>query len=162
MTHRTRREVLNATALALVAAPMAARAAVIKGALPWLQERTQPPPVVDPSGWQYFTVDEAEAVEALVNRLIPPEPETPGGKEAGCAVFIDRQLAGPYGKFDGLYTSGPFHDGTEQQDPQSATTPAEHYRAAIAALDRHCRKTYGDKPFTQRWRSAPTCRLSIR
>ncbi len=33
-------------------------------------------------------------MEAIVDRIIPPDPETPGGKDAGCAVFIDRQLKG--------------------------------------------------------------------
>jgi Gluconate 2-dehydrogenase subunit 3 len=37
---------------------------------------------------------EGAAVEALMDRLIPPDPDTPGGKDTGCAVFIDRQLAG--------------------------------------------------------------------
>ena len=32
----------------------------------------------------------------------------PGGKQSGCAVFIDRQLSGPYGTNDGLYMQGPF------------------------------------------------------
>jgi hypothetical protein len=31
-------------------------------------------------------------MEALVDRLIPPDPETPGGKDAGCAIFTDRQM----------------------------------------------------------------------
>src|SRR5271155_2439750 len=38
------------------------------------------------------------AVEALMDRLIPPDPNTPGGKDTGCAVFIDRQLAGALGR----------------------------------------------------------------
>src|SRR6516165_10997218 len=51
-----------------------------------------------PGPWVYFTPEEGAAIEALVDRLIPPDPQTPGGKDAGCAVFIDRQLAGPYGR----------------------------------------------------------------
>ena len=47
--------------------------------------------------WAFFTAEEGAAVEALVDRLIPPDAETPGGKDCGCAVFIDRQLAGDYG-----------------------------------------------------------------
>jgi hypothetical protein len=39
--------------------------------------------------------DEARAIEAIVDRIIPPDDETPGGKDAGCAVFIDRQLKAP-------------------------------------------------------------------
>jgi gluconate 2-dehydrogenase gamma chain len=56
--------------------------------------------------WQYFTSAEARALEALADRIIPPDAETPGGKDAGCVVFLDRQLAGPYGRQEGLYVSG--------------------------------------------------------
>ncbi len=81
-------------------------------------------------------------MEALVERLIPPDPQTPGGKGAGCAVFIDRQLAGGYGHNEGLYAQGPFEKGAKQQGPQSAQGPADLYRAALAALDRYCRSNY--------------------
>jgi gluconate 2-dehydrogenase gamma chain len=71
--------------------------------------------------------------------LIPPDPQTPGGKDAGCAVFIDRQLAGPYGQSAGLYTAPPFEKGDKQQGPQSSFGPAELYRKGFAALDEHVR-----------------------
>lgn len=148
MAWPNRREMLGTIAVALAAAPLKAYSAIIQGRLPWLPERTAPPQPINPVGWLYFTDEEATAVEALVDRLIPPDPETPGGKDAGCAVFIDRQLAGPYGHFEGLYTSGPFHDGTEQQGPQSPVNPAQHYRQALAALDKHCRNAYGGLAFT--------------
>ncbi len=61
-------------------------------------------------------------MEAIVDRIIPPDPETPGGKDAGCAVFIDRQLKGPYGSGVGLYRKGPFLKGTREQGPQSELT----------------------------------------
>lgn len=143
-----RRDVMSAVALALAGAPLGSKAAIVQGALPWAPARTNPPAGAASAGWQYFTADEAATVEALVDRLIPPDPETPGGKDSGCAVFIDRQLAGPYGRFEGLYMSGPFHDGTKQQGPQSALNPAEHYRKALAALDEHCRKANG-KQFSE-------------
>jgi gluconate 2-dehydrogenase gamma chain len=43
-------------------------------------------------------------VEAIVDRLIPADELTLGlgGKDLGCAVFIDRQLAGQYGHSGGL------------------------------------------------------------
>jgi gluconate 2-dehydrogenase gamma chain len=86
-------------------------------------------------------------VEAFVDRLIPPDPETPGGKETGCAVFIDRQLAGPYGRNENLYMMGPFQQGTKQQGAQSPLTAAQQYRKALAALDDACRSKYGGKGF---------------
>ena len=141
-----RRKMLAALALAL-GAPIRGEAAILHGALPWMPEHAQPPLPVSSSGWRYFTADEAAAVEALVDRLIPPDPECPGGKDAGCAVFIDRQLAGPYGASQGLYNSGPFYQGTEEQGAQSPIDPRDHYRKALAALDEHCRKTYAGKRF---------------
>ncbi len=108
-----------------------------------------PPTPVTPGPWQYFTPQEAADVEALVDRLIPPDDETPGGRDAGCAVFIDRQLAGPYGASRALYMRPPFHEGTPQQGEQSPLTPAERYRQALAALDHHCRAASAGKSFAQ-------------
>ena len=145
----SRREFLASTAVALFIVPGMARAAIVKGGLPWRPDAGDPPTPVRPGPWLYFTADEAAAVEALVDRLIPPDPQTPGGKEAGCAVFIDRQLAGPQGRYEGRYMSGPFQKGTKQQGDQTPTTPAQHYRQALAALDRACRQKFSGKPFAQ-------------
>ncbi len=84
-----------------------------------------PPTAAEPGPWQFFTPEELPTIEALADRIIPPDPETPGGKDAGCVVFLDRQLAGPYGSAEGLYDRGPFMKGAEQQGPQSAKTPAQ-------------------------------------
>lgn len=145
----TRRELLASTAVGLLVAPGAARAAIVKGSLPWVPGSADPPVAVRPGPWLFFTADEAAAIEALVDRLIPPDPDTPGGKDIGCAVFIDRQLAGPQGRFEGRYMSGPFQKGTKQQGEQSPVTPAQHYRKALAGLDAHCREKFGGKPFAQ-------------
>lgn len=106
-----------------------------------------PPTRVTPGGWHFFTPQEATTVEAFVDRLIPADELSPGGKDCGCAVFIDRQLAGPYGSFAGYYMSGPFKEGTKQQGPQSPLTPALHYRKALAALNSACRDKFGGKVF---------------
>jgi len=143
-----RRDVLKGTALALVGTG-AAHGGVISEEVPWTPDESQPPEAVRPGPWAFFTAAEAATVEALVDRIIPPDDSTPGGKGAGCAVFIDRQLAGPYGRFAGLYTQPPFSKGTKQQGPQSQQTPAELYRQAIAALDRYCRSSSQAKPFAE-------------
>jgi gluconate 2-dehydrogenase gamma chain len=145
----SRRELLLSTAITLILSATSASALVVKGSLPWAPNAGTPPTPVRPGPWAYFTAQEAAAVEALVDRLIPPDPQTPGGKDAGCAVFIDRQLAGPYGKAEGLYMRGPFADGTPQQGDQSPLTPAARYRQALAALDKYCRNTYAGKSFAQ-------------
>jgi gluconate 2-dehydrogenase gamma chain len=138
---------LAASAAALLAGPV--RAATISGQLPWSPAAGEPPPLLSPGGWVFFTPEEAAAVEALVDRLIPPDPDTPGGKDAGCAVFIDRQLAGNYGRSSGLFMRPPFHEGTPEQGQQSAATPAQRYRASLAGLADHCRQAFAGKAFHQ-------------
>lgn len=144
-----RRDLLTGTAVTLVGSTLA-RGAAVPGKLPWHPDAGEPPHPVEPEGWKYFTPAEVAAMDAVVDRLIPPDPQTPGGKDAGCAVFIDRQLAGGYGRAQGLYNLGPFHKGSKVQGPQSQQTPAQEYRAALAALDSYCRSNAGGgKPFAE-------------
>jgi len=142
-----RRQLLGSSAAVLLLTSPAARAAVMKGGLPWHPGAGDPPQVVTGNGWHYFTPREAATVEAFVDRLIPADALSAGGKDCGCAVFIDRQLAGPYGRNHGWYMSGPFQPGTKQQGPQSPITPAQHYREALAALDSACHAKFGGKNF---------------
>src|SRR6202047_5374733 len=147
MHHLNRRQLLGSSAVALVLMSPLAHAATIKGGLPWKPGSADPPTQVKPGGWHYFTPSEAATVEAFVDRLIPPDPQTPGGKDCGCAVFIDRQLAGPYCRNEAFYMMGPFEEGTRQQGPQSALTTAQQYRKALAAFDAACREKFSGKSF---------------
>src|SRR6201987_4018816 len=84
-----RRELMLTTATTLLFSTSSVLAGVVQGGLPWAPDAGAPPAAVTPGPWMYFTADEGAAIEALVDRLIPPDPQTPGGKNAGCAVFID-------------------------------------------------------------------------
>jgi gluconate 2-dehydrogenase gamma chain len=141
-----RRELLAGTATLLMSA-LPARGAVITGHLPWTPNAGDPPVAAKPGPWLFFTGPEGEAIEAIANCIIPSDPASPGGKDAGCAVFVDRQLAGPYGRNDGHYQGAPFQHGANNQGPQSQGGPAQQYRAALAALDKACRSKY-QKGFT--------------
>jgi gluconate 2-dehydrogenase gamma chain len=141
-----RRDLLASTAVLLLSASIS-KAGVISGQLPWEPYAGDPPTPVRPGPWQYFTAAEVRTIEAIADRIIPPDSETPGGKDAGCAVYIDRQLAGPYGHNGGHYTRPPFQKGMKQQGPQSKNGPAQQYRVAIAAIDKHCREKYQNKNF---------------
>jgi len=144
---RNRRQLLCSSAVALLMTSRIVHATVIKGGFPWKAGSADPPTPVTPGGWHYFTPKEAATVEAFVDRLIPSDPQTPGGKDIGCAVFIDRQLAGPYGRNENFYMMGPFQEGTKQQGPQSPLTAAQQYRKALGALDDACRGKYSGKSF---------------
>ena len=71
----TRRRLLASTvglSIAGLGAPALGRN-YVGGSLPWEPADTSPPVPVRPGPWLYFTAEEAAAVEAIVDRLIPPE-----------------------------------------------------------------------------------------
>jgi hypothetical protein len=41
----------------------------------------------------FFTKDEFAAVDELMETIIPTDEHSPGAKAAGCAAYVDRQLA---------------------------------------------------------------------
>jgi gluconate 2-dehydrogenase gamma chain len=101
------------------------------------------PVAADPlQGYLFFTPAEASFVEAAVSRLIPKDDLGPGALECGVAVFIDRQLAGPYGQGDHFYLKGPSPNGDATQGWQMPK-PADVYRTAIAAVNRHTNDAHG-------------------
>ena len=85
--------------------------------------------------YRFFTPAEAALVEAAVARLIPRDELGPGALEAGVPRYIDRQLAGAWGAGEGLYTAGPWREGTESQGYQLPFTPAQLFRHALRAID---------------------------
>jgi gluconate 2-dehydrogenase gamma chain len=89
------------------------------------------------------------AVVALVDTLIPKDEVGPGGVEAGVPIFIDRELAGAYGRGARMYLDGPFRQGTPQQGYQLPLPLAELYRVGIADLNAWCARTHGGKTFDQ-------------
>ena len=91
--------------------------------------------------YTFLTAPEAAFIEAAVDRMIPADDLTPGGTDCGVATFIDRQLAGAWGSGDRMYMQGPWDKGVPTQGYQSPLTPAEFFRAGIAATNAYCRKT---------------------
>lgn len=140
-----RRDFLS-SALTLAAASTlpAASAAEISGGQPWEPGKAWLPnlPTVRQGGLAFFTSAEFEIAGALADRLIPADDLSIGGKEAGCATFIDRQLAGDYGRGATLYRLGRFVKGTPEQGPQSPLTPADRWRQGLTAIDAYARKQF--------------------
>jgi gluconate 2-dehydrogenase gamma chain len=94
-------------------------------------------------GYAFLNIDEAAFVEALVDHMVPADDLSPKGTDLGINVYIDRALAGSWGKGDRLYMQGPWKKGVPSQGYQLPLTPAELYRAGIEATNAYCRKTYG-------------------
>lgn len=100
-------------------------------------------------GFRFFNSREVATVIALVDTLIPKDDVGPGGVEAGVPIFIDRELAGAYGRGARMYLDGPFGQGTPQQGYQLALPPADLYRVGIADLNAWCAKARSGKTFDQ-------------
>jgi gluconate 2-dehydrogenase gamma chain len=68
----------------------------------------------------FLSESEFKLVEAIAEQIIPTD-EWPGGRDAGVAVFIDKQLVGPYKRFQ------------------------EDYRKGLEALQNTCEKKFHNK-----------------
>ena len=121
-----------------------AAAAATATAIPAPSTQAQQPaaqPVAE--GYEFLNLDEAAFVEALVDHMVPADQLTPKGTEIGINIYIDRALAGAWGKGERLYMQGPWQVGVPSQGYQLPLTPAQLYRAGIAATNAYCRKAYG-------------------
>jgi gluconate 2-dehydrogenase gamma chain len=84
---------------------------------------------------RFFTAEEAAIAAAAAGRIFPSDQSGPGAKEAGVAIYIDRQLAGPYGRDQHRYTAGPFEeDAAAEFGYQGKATPREIYRQGLKGL----------------------------
>jgi len=81
-----------------------------------------------------FSAADARVIAAACARIFPTDATGPGASEAGVVIYIDRQLAGPYGRDKYRYTKGPFVESVPEHGYQGKETPREIYRAGIASL----------------------------
>jgi gluconate 2-dehydrogenase gamma chain len=116
--------------------------------LPQTAHAQQPVAAAAPNpGYAFLNPDEAAFIEALVDHMVPADELTAKGTDLGINIFIDRALAGGWGKGDRLYLQGPWKEGVPSQGYQLPLTPAELFRAGIEATNAHCRAMYSGKPF---------------
>jgi gluconate 2-dehydrogenase gamma chain len=86
---------------------------------------------------RFFSRSEAELVAAAAARILPSDASGPGAREAGVAIYIDRQLAGPWGRDERRYTKGPFdEDAPPEMGYQGRATPQQIYRQGLKGLRR--------------------------
>jgi len=84
---------------------------------------------------RFFTAQEAAIVMSAASRIFPSDGAGPGAKEAGVVIFIDRQLAGPWGRDARRYTHEPFEEGLVPEfGYQGKASPRDVYRAGLKEL----------------------------
>jgi gluconate 2-dehydrogenase gamma chain len=86
---------------------------------------------------EFFTIHEAETVEALTARIIPGAADDPGAREAGVVFYIDRTLSGTNFGFDlKTYNQGPFPVTEEAETPVEASSSPDLYRAVLVSTEK--------------------------
>ncbi len=100
------------------------------------------------TGYQFLGPADATFVETMVNIMCPADQYTPNGVDCGLANYIDRQLAGAFGQGEGRYMRGPWKQGKPQLGYQLPLTPAQFFKAGLAAASEACTRKYG-KSFDQ-------------
>ena len=104
-----------------------------------------PEPASTSAAYAYLNLEEQAFVEALVDHMVPADALSPKGTDIGINIYIDRALAGGWGKGERLYMQGPWKPGVPNQGYQLPLTPADLYRAGIVAANAYCVKTYGKR-----------------
>ena len=83
---------------------------------------------------RFFTEEQALLVAAAAGRIFPSDDTGPGAREAGVVIYIDRQLAGPYGRDRYRYTQAPFEDAPPELGYQGSATPRQIYTLGLRDL----------------------------
>jgi gluconate 2-dehydrogenase gamma chain len=84
---------------------------------------------------RFFSQSEALIVAAAASRIFPSDEAGPGAREVGVAVYIDRQLAGPWGRDAHRYTQEPFEENAPAEfGYQGKATPQQIYRQGLKDL----------------------------
>ena len=83
---------------------------------------------------RFFDQQEALIIAAAAARIFPSDASGPGAPEGGVVIYIDRQLASPYGRDRYRYTQPPFEEGAPEQGYQGKATPREIYRQGLLLL----------------------------
>ena len=94
-------------------------------------------------GYQSLGPNEAAFVEAMVNIMCPADELTPNGVDCGLVIFIDRQLAGEFGKGARRYLGGPWIQGKPQLGYQLPLSPEQFFKSGVAAADEASRLRFG-------------------
>ena len=93
---------------------VAGSAAAVTGALPQSAEAQQRAPAAGAAApaYAFLNLEEQAFIEAVVDHMVPADEHSPKGTDIGINVFIDRALAGGWGKGDAPLHAGTLEAGT--------------------------------------------------
>jgi gluconate 2-dehydrogenase gamma chain len=83
---------------------------------------------------KFFTESEALVIASATSRILPTDDSGVGAREAGVTIYIDRQLAGSWGRDRYRYTQAPFEEASPEFGYQGKATPREIYRQGLKKL----------------------------
>ena len=82
---------------------------------------------------KFFSAAEAIWIDAMMSQIIPAD-DRPGAREAGCLVYLDRQLGEALARFGPSYRSGL--KAFREKAPKFLELRAEEQIAVLKTLDR--------------------------
>jgi gluconate 2-dehydrogenase gamma chain len=83
---------------------------------------------------RFLTGPEGKVIVAACERIFPADESGPGAIQANVVVYIDHQLAGPYGTDKHRYLQPPFVQSIPEHGYQGQENPQQIYRAGIKTL----------------------------
>lgn len=95
----------------------------------------------------FFTPVQYQIAAAAVDRIFPEDENGPGAKNLGAAIYIDHQLAGPWGSNVKDYRLGAFYKPAENQGPQTALLRKDLFLSGLETLESYSQQNY-EKGFT--------------
>ena len=90
----------------------------------------------------FFTPIQYRITQAAAERIFPENANGPGAKELNAAIYIDHQLAGPWGSNVKDYRLGAFYKAEENQGPQIKLLRKDLFLAGLDSLN-----TYSNEQF---------------
>src|SRR5262245_50118657 len=97
------------------------------------QQTTAAPTTSEAAGYAFLNLEEAAFVEAVVDHIVPADEVSPKGTDLGVNIYIDRALAGAWGKGERLYLQGPWKRGATSKGYQLSLTTAQLCSGGVTA-----------------------------
>lgn len=96
----------------------------------------------------FFTPAQYQTTQAATERIFPKDEIGPGAKELNVAIYIDHQLASPWGINAKNYMLGPFYEPAPTQGAQLRILRKDMFRLGLQGLDDYSQKKH-QKAFTE-------------